>query len=56
MPLPCKFPLRTFLVLTDITELSESGLFLLYSPGKEVIPWLVLKGLLNPILVGDPVR
>ena len=29
MPLPCKFPLRSFLVLTDIPELSESGLFLL---------------------------
>ena len=40
MPLPCNFPLRTFLVLTDITELSESGLVLLFSPGKEVIPSL----------------
>ena len=29
MPLPCKFPLRSFLVPTDIPELSESGLFLL---------------------------
>ena len=33
MPLPCKFPLRSFLVLADIPELSESGLFLLSSPG-----------------------
>lgn len=48
MPLPRKFPLRTFLVLTDITELPESGLFLLSSPGTGSHPLASAEGSPQP--------
>lgn len=48
LPLPCKFPLRTFLVLTDITELSEPGLSLLSSLGTGSHPLASAEGSPQP--------